>query len=44
MVSVEKSMEGWLVGLFKSKMNRDLANDMQYWLEVLKVESEKKGA
>lgn len=42
LVSVEESMEGWLVSLFKSKMNRDLANDMQHWLKALKVESEKK--
>jgi hypothetical protein len=41
MVKVEESMEGWLVGLFKNKMNRDLARDMQYWLEALKKESER---
>jgi uncharacterized protein YndB with AHSA1/START domain len=40
-VKVEESMEGWLVWLFKSKMNSDLGNDMQYWLDMLKSESEK---
>lgn len=41
LVKVEESMEGWLVNLFKNKMNRDLAKDMQFWLEMLKQESEK---
>ena len=36
-VRVEESMEGWLVALFRKKMNRDLATDMQYWLEALKT-------
>jgi uncharacterized protein YndB with AHSA1/START domain len=39
-VKVAESMEGWLVGLFKNKMNRDLAADMWFWLEKLKAESE----
>ena len=39
-VKVEESMEGWLVGLFKKKMNRDLAADMAFWLERLKAVSE----
>lgn len=41
LVKVEESMEGWLVGLFKNKMNSDLERDMQYWLEALKKECEK---
>lgn len=41
MVSVEESMQGWLIALFKRKMNRDLAKDMRYWLTRLKAESEK---
>jgi len=41
LVKVEESMEGWLIGLFKNKMNKALEKDMQYWLEVLKRESEK---
>ncbi|MDX2250000.1 MAG: SRPBCC family protein [Bacteroidia bacterium] len=40
-VSVEESMEGWLVALFKSKMNHDLKKDMVFWLERLKYECEK---
>ena len=40
LVHVEESMEGWLVGLFKKKMNRDLAADMALWLERLKGASE----
>lgn len=39
-VSVEESMEGWLVALFKSKMNHDLKKDMVFWLEQLKHECE----
>ena len=38
---VEESMEGWIIGLMKKKMNRILADDMPYWLEQLKTESEK---
>lgn len=40
-VHVEESMQGWLIGLFKKKMNTDLAADMQLWLEKLKAECEK---
>ncbi len=40
LVSVEESMEGWLVALFKKKMNRDLERDILFWLEKLKAESE----
>ena len=40
LVKVEESMEGWLVGLFQKKMNRDLAADMVFWLEKLKAASE----
>lgn len=40
LVKVEESMQGWLIRLFKNKMNKDLANDMQFWLEMLKKESE----
>lgn len=40
-VKVEESMEGWLIGLMKKKMNQKLANDMEFWLEQLKLESEK---
>jgi uncharacterized protein YndB with AHSA1/START domain len=42
LVKVEESMEGWLVSLFKTKMNKALEQDMQYWLEALKRESEKR--
>lgn len=41
LVKVEESMEGWLIALFKTKMNRDLERDMEFWLEKLKLESEK---
>lgn len=40
LVKVEESMEGWLVALFKKKMNKDLASDMVFWLEQLKNKSE----
>lgn len=40
-VSVDESMEGFLAGLFKSSFNKNLARDMQHWLELLKAESEK---
>lgn len=40
-VRVEESMEGWLIKLMKKKMNEKLAEDMLYWLEQLKNESEK---
>lgn len=40
-VQVEESMEGWLVSLFKKKMNRDLEVDMGIWLEQLKLTAER---
>lgn len=40
-VTVEESMEGWVINLIKKKMNEKLADDMEYWLEHLKVECEK---
>lgn len=40
-VRVEERMWGWLVGLFKTKMNKDLQADMQHWLAALKKESER---
>ncbi|WP_080058392.1 SRPBCC family protein [Spirosoma aerolatum] len=40
-VAVDESMEGFLAGLFKSSFNKNLAKDMQHWLELLKAESEK---
>ena len=42
-VFVEESMQGWLISLFKGKMNHDLDSDMQIWLESLKAECEKQG-
>lgn len=41
MVIVKESMEGWLVRLFKRKINNTVKNDMAYWLEQLKIESER---
>lgn len=41
-LTVEETMDGWLVSLFKRKMNKVLAEDMEYWLIQLKKESEKK--
>lgn len=40
-ITVEESMEGWLIDLFKKKMNKLLLKDMTHWLEQLKIESEK---
>lgn len=40
-VRVEESMQGWLVWIFQSKMNKDLKKDMRYWLDQLKKESER---
>lgn len=40
-VKVEESMEGWAVQLMPKKMNKILANDMEFWLGQLKKESEK---
>ena len=39
-VSVDESMEGLLAGLFRSSFNKNLAKDMQHWLELLKTKSE----
>jgi hypothetical protein len=40
-VRAEESMEGWIINLMKKRMNKKLAEDMKYWLEQLKIESEK---
>lgn len=40
-VKVSESVEGWLVKLFKDKMNKDLINDMALWLDELKTECER---
>lgn len=40
-ITVEESMEGWLIALMKKKMNIILEQDMISWLEQLKTESEK---
>lgn len=40
-VVVEESMEGWIIKLMKKKMNKILIEDITYWLEQLKKESEK---
>lgn len=40
-VIVEESMEGWIIGLIKKRINNILEKDMIYWLEQLKKESEK---
>lgn len=40
-VKVEESMEGWIIGLMKKKMNEILENDMVFWLEQLKMACEK---
>lgn len=39
-VTVEESMEGFLVGLFRKTFNRNLENGMQKWLELLKQKCE----
>ena len=39
-LTVQESMDGWLVRLFKGKMNRDLKADMQFWTEALKHQCE----
>ncbi len=41
LVKVEESMEGWIIQLMKKKMNVKLHEDMVFWLEQLKRESEK---
>lgn len=40
-VKVEESMEGWLIALMKKKLNQQLAEGIEFWLEQLKLESEK---
>lgn len=40
-VKVEESMEGWIIALMKKKMNEKLSDDMNFWLEKLKEESER---
>lgn len=40
-VTVEESMEGWIIALMKKKMNKILSEDMIYWLDQLKKECEK---
>jgi hypothetical protein len=40
LVKVEESMEGWLISLFRKKMNTTLEDDMEYWLNQLKNECE----
>lgn len=40
-VTVEESMEGFLVKLFKKAMHRNIEKGMQSWLEQLKSECEK---
>lgn len=39
-VLVKESMQGWLIGLMKKKMNATLEKDMMHWLEQLKIECE----
>jgi uncharacterized protein YndB with AHSA1/START domain len=39
-VLVNESMGGWLVRLFKRKVTNTVEEDMAYWLEQLKIESE----
>lgn len=34
-------MEGWIIALMKKKMNEKLADEMNFWLEKLKEESER---
>lgn len=41
-ISVEESMEGWLIALMRNKMNKILKEDMILWLNELKAESESK--
>ena len=41
-VSVEESMEGWLVSLLRNTFQKGLENSLQIWLKNLKVQSEKK--
>ena len=41
LVKVEESMEGFIIYLFKKRMNKVLEQDMTFWLECLKDECEK---
>ncbi|WP_323758103.1 SRPBCC family protein [Roseivirga sp.] len=41
-VQVEESMEGFLAGLFKKTLSKNLEKGMQNWLDLLKKECEKK--
>ena len=41
-VSVEESMEGWLVSLMKAYVQRNLHAATEYWLQALKTEAEKR--
>jgi len=40
-VTVEESMEGWLIQIMSKKMNNILKEDIKYWLQQLKIECEK---
>ena len=40
-VTVEESMEGWLVTLFKGKFQKGLETSLQVWLKNLKAQAEK---
>jgi hypothetical protein len=40
-VSVEESMEGWLVSLMKGYVQRNLHAATEHWLQALKAEAEK---
>lgn len=40
-ISVEESMEGWLVSLLKNNFQSSLDTSIEYWLTALKIESEK---
>jgi hypothetical protein len=40
-ISVEESMEGWLVTLLKSNFQSSLDTSIEHWLNALKVEAEK---
>lgn len=42
LVTVDESMEGLLVKLFKKQFSRILDNGLQTWLDMLKKESERK--
>lgn len=41
-VIVDESMQGFLATLFKRTFNKNLERDMQHWLELLKLEAERK--